>query len=188
MAAFGAKYPCFAPFSGEEPAGALPVYDKMVVIGGLVSANVTINLASGELYADDALAEMASEFASATIAMETDDLIDEVESVIFGSTAAEGELVDNIADAAPFGGLGYYRKLMRDGKIFYRTYFYPKVKAALGNDNAQTKGNNITFQTSQTTFTVFAPNTGDWRYREVFDNEAAATAWLNAKFLPAAGA
>ena len=55
MAQFGAQYPCFAPFSGDEPAATLPTYGGKVVLGKLVSANLTINLASGELYADDEL-------------------------------------------------------------------------------------------------------------------------------------
>ena len=56
MAQFGAKCPMFAPFK-TEPAAALPTYDTAVTVGALVSANLTVNLASGELYADDALKE-----------------------------------------------------------------------------------------------------------------------------------
>ena len=87
MANFGAKYPCFAPFKGVEPTNALPKYDAKVVVGKLVSANLTVNLASGELYVDDALTEQLSEFASGTIAMETDDMLDDVAAVVYGATA-----------------------------------------------------------------------------------------------------
>lgn len=186
MANFGAKYPCFAPFKGVEPVNALPKYDAKVVVGKLVSANLTVNLASGELYADDALTEQLSEFASGTIAMETDDMLDDVAAVVYGATAAEKKVTYNKGDTAPYGGLGYFKTLMRDGAKYYKGYFYPKVRAALGNDNAQTRGSSITFGTSNTTFTVFAANTGDWRITETFDSEAEARAWVDEQLAPEA--
>ena len=110
MAQFGAQYPCFAPFSGDEPAAALPTYGDKVVLGKLVSANLTINLASGELYADDELAEQVSEFASGTLALETDDMTDDVAAAVYGATKAASPSSDKSvtyskADAQPLGGL-----------------------------------------------------------------------------------
>lgn len=169
MAEFGAKHPCFKP----EGAGA-----ELVVIGKLVAANLTVTLASGELYADDELAEQVSEFASGSIAMETDDMTDENASVVYGCKVVEKILVDNVGDTAPTGRLGYYKVLMRNKKKFYKGFFYPRVKAALGNDNAQTRGSNITFQTTSTTFTVFADENGDWRKRQTFDKESEVLAWI----------
>lgn len=180
MASFGANYPCFAAIA-SEPENALPKYDpaKKVVIGKLVKADLTVNLSAGELFADDMLAESVNEFASGTIAMETDDMEDTAASVVYGSTVTEGLLKDNKADAAPTGGLAYYKKLMRSGNVVYKGYYYPKVKAALGNDTAATKGSSITFGTTATTFTVYACDNGDWRHTEVLDTEAAARAWVD---------
>ncbi len=169
MADFGAKYPCFKPEGAETGA----------VIGKLVSANLTVNLASGELYADDVLAEQLSEFSSGSIAMETDDLADDNAAKIYGCTVTEGLVTYNVGDTAPRGGLGYYKSLMREGKKFFKAFFYPRVRAALGNDNAQTRGSSITFQTSSTTFTVFADAKGTWRETETFEAESDAVAWIN---------
>ena len=54
MASFGAKYPYFNPVA-EEPEGKLPVYkdQEPVRVGRLVKADLTVNLASGKLFADD---------------------------------------------------------------------------------------------------------------------------------------
>lgn len=171
MAEFGANYPCFK----REDA------DTGVVLGKLVSANLTVNLASGEIYADDSLAEQLSEFSSGTIAMETDDLTDANAAEIYGCKVSDGLVTYNTGDTAPRGHLGYYKVLMRNGKKYYKAYFYPRVRASLGNDNAQTKGSSITFQTSSTTFTVFADDVGDWRQTETFDSAAAAKAWVDNK-------
>ena len=119
MAEFGANYPCFC--ADSEQAG--------VVLGKLVSANLTVNLASGEIYADDSLAEQLSEFASGSIAMETDDLEDEKASKIYGCKVSEKLVTYNKGDTAPRGCLGYYKVLMRNGKKFYKGYFYPRAFA-----------------------------------------------------------
>lgn len=179
MASFGAKYPYFNPVA-EEPEGKLPVYkdQEPVRVGRLVKADLTVNLASGKLFADDGLAESVEEFSSGSIAMETDDMEDPVAGVVYGCTV-EGKMVRyNVGDDPPAGGLAYFKKLMRRKKVLYKGYFYPLVKAALGNDTAQTKTDSITFGTNNTTFTVFACETGDWRFTEEFKTEPEAIDWI----------
>lgn len=170
MADFGANYPCFCP-DGASKTG--------VVLGKLVSANLTVNLASGELYADDGLAEQLSEFASGSIAMETDDLSDANAEAVYGCTVSDGVVTFNKEDTAPRGKLGYYKVLMRQGVKYFKAYFYPRVRAAVGNDNAQTKGSSITFQTTSTAFTVFADDDGNWRKIKTCDTAADAKTWIN---------
>lgn len=172
MADFGANHPCFKP-NTVGTAG--------VVLGRLVSANLTVNLASGEIYADDELAEQASEFSSGSLAMETDDMSDANASVVYGATINAGEVIYNKNDSAPMGSLAYYKVLMRHGIKYYKGYYYPRVKAALGNDNAQTKGNSVSFQSTNTAFTVFTDDNGDWRKTETFSTAAAAIAWCETK-------
>lgn len=182
MASFGAKYPYFNPVK-NEPEGKLPVYKnpEPVRIGRLVKADLTVNLASGKLFADDGLAESVDEFSSGSIAMETDDMEDPVAAEVYGCEVVDKEVHYNVADDPPAGGLAYFKKLMRRKKVLYKGYFYPLVKAALGNDTAQTKTDSITFGTNSTTFTVFACETGDWRFTEEFPTEAAAIAWIKEK-------
>ena len=180
MSSFGAKNPYFAPIE-SEPEGELPVYKgEPVKIGRLVKADLTLTMASGKLYADDELAESAEEFVSGSIAMETDDILDTVASVIYGATVKEKTVVYNTSDNPPPGGLAYYKKLMRHGKLVFKGLFFPRVKAALGNDAAQTKADSITFGTSTTNFTVSNANNGDWRFTEEFETEDAALAWVKA--------
>lgn len=168
MAEFGAKYPCFC---GDDATSG-------VVLGKLVSANLTVNLASGELYADDGLAEQLSEFANGSIAMETDDLTDDNAAAVYGCKVTEGLVAYNKDDTAPRGALAYYKILMRSGKKYFKGCYYPRVRAAIGNDNAQTRGSQITFNTTSTTFTVFADDNGDWRKCQTFDTAEECQAWI----------
>lgn len=172
MAQFGACHPVFKADTAQ--AG--------VIVGKLVAANLTINTASGELYADDGLAEQVSEFASGSLALETDRLEDDVAVALYGCTKAtgnDGEVTYNKDDTPPIGKFGYFKTLMRDGVKYYRAVLLLKCRAALGNDNAQTRGNNITFSTEQTTITVMALDNGDWRKTKTCSTKEAAITWLN---------
>lgn len=169
MAQFGAKRPIFAP-TKTTPDNALPTYDyeKVVTVGKLVKADLTVTNASGELYADDALAEKVDMFASGSLALETDDKTDEVHAAIHGATkdTQSSEVTDSDGDVAPRGGLCYYKVIIRGGVRYFKGVFHPLVKAILGNDSAATKGSSITFGTSATTFTVFRCNSGRMAHHE----------------------
>lgn len=186
MAGFGAKYPRFSKIK-EEPTDALPVYEGAVSLGRLVKADLSVTLASGELCADDELAEKVSEFASGSLAMETDDIEDEAASVVYGAEAKDKEVRYKAGDTPPVGGVAYYKVLMRRGKKIFKGYFYPRAMASLGNDTAQSKSSSITFSTANTAFTVFRCNTDDWRITKEFDVEAEARAWVDEKLAPPAG-
>lgn len=182
MASFGAKYPYFNKIN-DEPDDALPTYSlaEPVRLGRLVKADLTVNLSSGKLYADDALAESVDEFSSGSIAMETDDMEDEPATIIYGATVKNKEVHYKAGDSAPMGGLAYYKVLMRRGKKVFKGYYYPRVKAALGNDTAQTKTDSVTFGTASTTFTVYRCNSDDWRITEEFEKESDAKSWVKEK-------
>jgi len=187
MASFGAKYPMFAPIK-TEPETGMPTYDTPVAIGRLIKADMSISMASGKLYGDDALAESADEFSSATIAMETDDMTDDVAGVVYGAKVTDKLVTYSAEDQAPMGGLSYLKYMMRNGVKSYKAIFYPKVKPIIGNDNAQTKGDSITFGTNSTNFTVYETNDGIWRQTEEFADLASARAWQREKFGDTTGA
>lgn len=181
MASFGAKYPYFFPIA-EEPEGVRPIYTgEAVRIGHLVKADLTVKLADGSLYADDVEAEHVSEFVSGSVAMETDDMEDDVAGIVYGATVEDGTVHYNVGDDPPKGGFGYLKKLMRRKTVLYKAYFYPLAKAALGNDTAQTKSDSITFGTTATTFNIFVCESGAWRDTHEAKTESEALAWLKAQ-------
>lgn len=182
MASFGAKYIRFNQIV-DEPDGQLPVYKDggTVTLGRLVKADLTVNLASGKLYAEDELAESVDEFSSGSLAVETDDMEDTAATEVYGCTVTDGEVHFKRGDSPPMGGLAYYKVLMRKGVKFFKGFFYPRVKAALGNDTAQTKGDSITFGTTSTTFTIFGSSSDDWRIWKTFKTENEARAWVDQK-------
>ena len=75
--------------------------------------------------------------------------------------------------------MGYYKTLVRGGKKIFKTVFYPRAKAAIGNDTAATKAASITFSTVATNWTIMADKRGNWRLTEEHATEEAAKAWLD---------
>lgn len=182
MAAFGAKYIHFAQIK-TEPETGMPTYNEKLNLGELVKAELTVNLASGEIYGDDRLVEKVEEFSSGSLSVEVVDMTDEIEAQVFGSTYAEDSgIVDKTSDTIPYGGVGYYKSMIRNGEKCYKAYFYPKAKAAAGSDAANTKGSSLTLASTPFSFTIYEPNDGDWRYRHTFSTESEAKAWIDAKF------
>lgn len=109
MSQFGAKYIKFNPIK-DQPENALPTYSENgpVRMGRLVKADLTVNMATGELYADDELAESVSEFSSGSLVVETDDMEDKVASVVYGCEVVDKLVHYKSGDAPPEGGVAYY--------------------------------------------------------------------------------
>ncbi|WP_298030285.1 hypothetical protein [uncultured Dysosmobacter sp.] len=184
----GCKYPRFAAIAAETPT-TRPTYDsKITDIGEAIAANLTINYATGELYSNDALNIKAEEFASGTIAMETDGLESEVYAALFGAKldAESKEVSHSAEDVAPCGGLGYYTRMMdKTKKVYYEGHYFPKVQATLSGANASTKSGSINFTTASVNFTVMRCGSGEFWVHEVFETEAAAKSWVDGCLSPA---
>lgn len=168
MAKIGAKYPAFKPNNAVSG----------IILGRLNAANVTLNSASGEIWGDDIRAEYLSEFSDGSIAMETTNLSDENATVVFGHASFNGRVKCNSGDLAPEGRFAYYRVLMVNGVKYYKAFGYYRVRAVLGNENDQTKSNNITFTTDSVTFQIMTLDNGDWREYETYESEPDAIAFV----------
>ena len=180
MAKIGLAYLGFAPIE-TEPTNELPTYGSGIKVGHAIKADLTVTNATGQLYADNMLVEDVSEFSSGTIAAETDNIPLATQALMYGATLVNDELGYGADDTAPLAGLGYYQSLIIGGRKTYRAFFYPKVKAQMGDDSSATKGNSITFGTYPVNFTVFAPEWGKWRYVKDFTTKEGAIAYIENK-------
>ncbi len=181
MATMGLKYMAWAKML-EEPKNAVPTYNPGLVLGKSVSTNMTITNAEGELYADDMLAEYASEFSSAQLTAEVDNIELPNQAKIYGATFDdENGLQFNASDNAPYGGIGGYQVVSVNNERRYRAWFFPKAKAAIPDWTGATKGSSISFGTQPMNLKIMAPNYGPWYYVKEFTTEAAAQAFIDEK-------
>ena len=127
------------------------VYGKGVVLGKMISANITMTRNSDPLYADDAIAESDNSITGGTISLNLDDIDDAARVAAFGvlkEGEPDSETYSETGDPTPYGGLGYIRVRRLKGR--------DKLCGILGTqvpdchqhtDSANTKGSTITWQT-----------------------------------------
>jgi len=174
MAIIGIKRPIAAPLTSDTPT-----YGTGFVVGKAIAARVALN--GGEannLNADDVPAESDSSFAGGTIELGIDDLADAVQAQLLGHTTVDGVVQSNANDSAIDIGLGYYKTRIKSGVRSYRATWYYKVRFTEPDDEAQTKGERIEWQTPTLNGNIVALPSGAWRDQKTFSAEADAIAWL----------
>lgn len=176
----GLKYMAWAEMA-TEPTSAVPTYSAGQVIGRAVSANLAVQNAEGELYADDMLSEYVTEFVSADFTAEVDNISLSNQATMYGATYASDEMQTNKTDDPPYGGIGGYQVVRVRGVRKYRAWFFPKVRAMMPDWDAATQGNSISFGTQPIQMKVMPPAYGPWYYVKEFATEAAAQAYIDTK-------
>lgn len=183
MAKLGLKYMVWGEIDAETD-DAIPTYKSAsaMVVGKMVSVNVAIQNSEGELNADDMLAEYASEFSSADLTAEVDNITLENQAKMYGAHyTSDGEFSAEADDTAPYGGVGGYQVLQVNGVRKYRAWFYPKAKASVPDFDGTTKGNSISFGTQPIKMKIVSPKYGPWYYLKEFADEAEAKTYINGK-------
>lgn len=184
MAQYKAKMPIFAPIK-TEPDGASATYDKGVVLGKMISVNLTPNYNEASLHGDDALSEYEKEFKDLDVTLNTTTLPAAAYASMFGSTVTDTQgkesIKSNINDEAKYGGLGFVIGEKVDGVSKYWLIWLPKVKFTPPGGSYQTKGDNITWGTPSISGKGTADNLGDWRNMDAFATESEAIAALKTK-------
>lgn len=161
-----------------EAADGTPSYNGANKPAKAVSCNVSITNNSATLYADDMLAESDTSFQSGTVTMGIDDEDLETMATLLGHTVTDGELVRNANDTAPYVGLGRVIVKMINNVRKYKVEFLYKVKFSEPSQEDNTKGESLSFSTSELEGTVAALANGDWSVAKVFDTQAEAITYL----------
>ena len=84
-------------------------------------------------------------------------------------------------DVAPYLGVGFYGAVMRNNKVSYMAKWLKKVQFAEPNDETETKGETVNFQTPTIEGTVFPADDGTWKEQAEFATEEEAAAWVDKK-------
>lgn len=162
--------------------GGVATYGTAVKPAKAISANVSITNNEAKLYADDALAESDTSFASGTITLGIDNTDLEVMGTLLGHTYTNGHIDRKSTDTAPYVGLGRIVTKMVNGAYKYKVEFLCKVKFSEPSQEDNTKGENLEFGTSEIEGTIATLESGLWSMAEEFDTLAEATSYLNGLF------
>lgn len=162
-----------------EAQDGTPTYDGAKKPARAVSCNVEITSNEAKLFADDILAEADNSFQSGTITIGIDDEDTETMADMLGHMVdANGEMVCNANDTAPYIGLGRVVVKMINGVKKYKVEFLYKTKFSEPSQEDNTKGESLEFTTSELSGIVACLANGDWRKTKTFDTQTAAITYL----------
>ena len=190
MALIGMQHVVAAKVATETEGAAL-TYDAGMVVGKAISANLSWERPDNPLYADDAIAENDNGITGGTLEIGVDDLTDGAKEYLYGLTKTEGTsgtptIYHHGDNATPYLGVGYVRVRRKNGVTSYEGYWLHKVQMAEESEEAQTRGQNIEWQTPTLNGRIFGVkndatlNTYYYDHGS-FESLAAAVAWVDGK-------
>ena len=184
----------YAPMTTEDTTAAAPVYGEVVAAPGVMHININPNSSSATLFADDGPMENASTLGNIEVEIQKAELTTQNKSDMLGHVIdSKGGLVYGADDIAPWLAVGF-RTLKSNGK--YRYVWLYKGKFAEPNDNNETKGDSINFQSDTITghfsrlnyvYTVNGKKTRPWKYEMDEDHNGDASiigTWFSSPVLP----
>ena len=135
----------YAIMKTEDTPSAAPVYDKPVAAPGVISVNINPNTSQETLFADDGPYDTATTLGKVEVEINKAELTSENKSDLLGHAIDEkGGVVYSDSDVPPWVAIGF-RTLKSNGK--YRFVWLYKGKFTDPEDNNETKGDSINFQT-----------------------------------------
>lgn len=169
-------------------------YSNLMALARGVSVNVDTETAdSNDFYADNVLAESATgTFSGGTVTLEVDGLkdaarlliqgLDEAESLTVGSSTVNVYNYDD-EQKAPYCGVGFVIRYMEAGVTSYVPVVLPKVLFDVDPLEAATQEEEIDWQTTELTATIFKADDTKHTWRRIGEaqtTEANAVAVVNA--------
>lgn len=147
-----------------------------------ISCKVDISNNDAKLYADDGLAESDTSFQSGTATLGIDDEDDAMLATLLGHEYANGEIIRNANDVAPYVGFGRIITKMVNNVYKYKVEFLKKVKFSEPSQENNTKGESVEFGTHEIQGQVAKLANGDWSASKTFNTMAEAKTYLESFF------
>ncbi len=185
----------YAPMTAEDSADSAPVYGDVVKAPGVMSININPNGSQETLFADDGPMETASTMGKIDVEIQKNELTTQNKADLLGHEIdSNGALVYGSSDVAPWVAIAF-RTLKSNGK--YRYVWLYKGKFTEPEDNNETKGDSINFQSDTISgqfvqlskpYTVNGKEKKVWKYELDGDSETASedaiTNWFNKPIFP----
>lgn len=178
MANIGLSQPYYAKLSGTT-------YSGLAKLGKATTVNVTTEgKEPTKLYADNGVAESMAIFGGGTVTIGIDELSLAVAADILGLTAPgqTGGITFTGDAVAPYVGLGFIIKKVKDGVVKWRVVTLYKCQFMMPDFSVNTQGESIEFQTPELEAQILmdASASPKWATWADYETEAAALTALQA--------
>jgi len=135
----------YAIMTAEDTVSTPPTYSVPIRAPGVISVNINPNASQETLFADDGPYETATTLGSIDVEINKAQLTSQNKADLLGHTIdSNGAVVFAGNDIAPFVAIGF-RSLKSNGN--YRYVWLYKGRFIAPEDNNETKGDSINFQT-----------------------------------------
>ena len=185
----------YAIMTTEDTTAAVPVYDDVKAAPGVISININPNASQETLFADDGPMETATTLGRIDVAINKAELTSENKADLLGHQLDEnGGVIYGDSDVPPWVAIGF-RTLKSNGK--YRYVWLHKGKFTDPEDNNETKGDTINFQTDTINgqfvklnyqITVNGKKVRPWKYELDGDStnakQSVMDAWFDEVIIP----
>lgn len=159
---------------------ATNVYATPTQLSPAVSSNITPNFTSTNLYGDDRTIHVEEALGDIDVEIAITDLTDADYAIIMGVTAnSDGVIEDQTNDQAPYLAIGFEMP-KPDGGVALRWYYKGKFQKPA--ESANTKGENVEFQTPTITAKFMARADGKWRARVDYKDAASIDATVRSSW------
>lgn len=185
----------YAIMTEEDTVSTEPTYDAVVSAPGVMSININPNGSVETLFGDDGPMETATTLGKIEVEIQKNALTTKNKADLLGHNVdSNGVLVSGDSDVPPWCAVGF-RTLKSNGK--YRYVWLLKGKFTEPEDNNETKGDSINFQTDtikgqfaklNKSYTVGTKTVRPWKNEaDDEDTEVAAglkDVWFTKPYLP----
>ena len=169
-------------------------YSNQTVIAKLVHMQLSLDdQDDNDFNADNTVDETDSQFGGGTYELKTNDLTDEMSALILGLqtnplTGITGvtdvgvkEVIFDERQNTPYMGIGNVVKHKRGGTYFYRAVVLTKIMFKIPEEDWETQGKTISWQTPTIKARVMRDDTTyhKWKRQATFTTEAQAIAYVN---------
>lgn len=188
MAKIGLMNPVYAVID-TEPENTAITYKTGKIFGKAISASVTFTSNDNPLYGDDTVIENDNSLTGAEITLGVDDILEEDQQALLGLVKVGDTGNEEYQDAnsgAPYVGVGYIQVRRKNGEVSYIGNWWHKVQFNRPDEETNTKGENIEWQTDTITGTAMGARIDTsghayFRAKKAFTTYAAALTWLKGK-------
>jgi len=142
-------------------ADGTETYGTPVRMAKAIQAQMSVTTAEAKLFADDSVDENVKEFVSGTLTLGINDLAPSEQAAVLGQTQDhDGVVIAGENDDPPYYAIGF-RARKTGGR--YKFIWLYKVKFAIPDENYQTKGDSISFNTPSIVGTFIKRKDGNWK-------------------------
>lgn len=177
MAYVGIARPVVAEY--QETKGKAE-YSGGIRFGKAIRVEITPQYEDVSDYGDINDTEDKQEFSFADVSLNTDNVPEKAEPIMFGHGVSGNEIKSRYDDSAGYVGLGVRTRIVSEGKTRYIVIWLHKVKFTEGSQEHSTRGDSIDYQTPTTEGKAVPDAAGEWRTKKFFETAEEADSWIDA--------